>query len=595
MWADHESEVDYLNFRETSELISDLVSNPSLRPISVGIFGGWGSGKSTLVKLSRSSLENNDDYIIVDFDAWLYQDYDDARSALLETVANKLLDVSSGDKGKLGKAKSLLKRVNKFRAMGLLAEVGALLMGTPAFGLLYKGMASAEDIASGEGDAQDLSSAKAAVNEAKNLTTGLLSDADKNTPPQEILAFRNEFSELLTELNKTLVVYVDNLDRCLPKNTVLTLEAIRLVLFMPNTAFIIAADEDMVRHAVSEHYKTAQSRLINDYLDKLIQVPVHVPRLGVAEVTSYAFLLLVSMIGLPKDGMELITRTMQNSLRGLWKDPLISSSEIISSLESAVSLTQEQKQSLEEAYNLSSRLSPLLANSKRVSGNPRIVKRLLNTVWMRSSIAEKRNMPTVIDKALIAKVSIFERCMSDNASAELYRLINESKDGKPELIEELESAESIDKGNVPEAWEDFEFISNWINLEPKLTDVDLRAVAYLARETLPIKLSTEGLSVESEAALNSLIKSKNLSSPSLQSAIKKIPVDDQSLVMDSLTEHLAKTTDWRSKPDGFAGAIALARKSPDAGSSLKSFISTLGQTPKWMNVLIKNDGWWKEK
>ena len=595
MWADHESEVDYLNFRETSELISDLVSNPSLKPISVGIFGGWGSGKSTLVKLSRSSLENNDDYIIVDFDAWLYQDYDDARSALLETVANKLLDVSSGDKGKLGKAKSLLKRVNKFRAMGLLAEGGALLMGTPAFGLLYKGMASAEDIASGEGDAQDLSSAKAAVNEAKNLTTGLLSDADKNTPPQEILAFRNEFSELLTELNKTLVVYVDNLDRCLPKNTVLTLEAIRLVLFMPNTAFIIAADEDMVRHAVSEHYKTAQSRLINDYLDKLIQVPVHVPRLGVAEVTSYAFLLLVSMIGLPKDGMELITRTMQNSLRGLWKDPLISSSEIISSLESAVSLTQEQKQSLEEAYNLSSRLSPLLANSKRVSGNPRIVKRLLNTVWMRSSIAEKRNMPTVIDKALIAKVSIFERCMSDNASAELYRLINESKDGKPELIEELESAESIDKGNVPEAWEDFEFISNWINLEPKLTDVDLRAVAYLARETLPIKLSTEGLSVESEAALNSLIKSKNLSSPSLQSAIKKIPVDDQSLVMDSLTEHLAKTTDWRSKPDGFAGAIALARKSPDAGSSLKSFISTLGQTPKWMNVLIKNDGWWKEK
>lgn len=595
MWADHESEVDYLNFRETSELISDLVSNPSLRPISVGIFGGWGSGKSTLVKLSRSILENNDDYIIVDFDAWLYQDYDDARSALLETVANKLLDVSSGDKGKLGKAKSLLKRVNKFRAMGLLAEGGALLMGTPAFGLLYKGMASAEDIASGEGDAQDLSSAKAAVNEAKNLTTGLLSDADKNTPPQEILAFRNEFSELLTELNKTLVVYVDNLDRCLPKNAVLTLEAIRLVLFMPNTAFIIAADEDMVRHAVSEHYKTAQSRLINDYLDKLIQVPVHVPRLGVAEVTSYAFLLLVSMIGLPKDGMELITRTMQNSLRGLWKDPLISSSEIISSLESAVSLTQEQKQSLEEAYNLSSRLSPLLANSKRVSGNPRIVKRLLNTVWMRSSIAEKRNMPTVIDKALIAKVSIFERCMSDNASAELYRLINESKDGKPELIEELESAESIDKGNVPEAWEDFEFISNWINLEPKLTDVDLRAVAYLARETLPIKLSTEGLSVESEAALNSLIKSKNLSSPSLQSAIKKIPVDDQSLVMDSLTEHLAKTTDWRSKPDGFAGAIALARKSPDAGSSLKSFISTLGQTPKWMNVLIKNDGWWKEK
>jgi predicted KAP-like P-loop ATPase len=592
MWSDHESDIDYLNFQETSELISELVSNPSLRPISIGIFGGWGSGKSTLVKLSKSCLEDQDDYIIVDFDAWLYQDYDDARSALLEAVAKKLYDESEKDSGKLAKAKSLLKRINKFRAMGLLVEGGAMLMGTPAFGVLYKGIASAEDIVSGEGDDEDLESTKAAVNEVKKLASGLVSGPEHNTPPQEITAFRNEFSELLTELNKTLVVYVDNLDRCLPKNAVLTLEAIRLVLFMPNTAFIIAADEDMVRHAVSEHYKTSQDRLINDYLDKLIQVPVHVPRLGVAEVTSYAFLLLSTMIVLPVGASESVTNAMQDSLRGLWKKPLISSEEIISSLEKSISLDGEQKQALDEAYKLASRLSPLLAKSKRVAGNPRIVKRLLNTVWMRASIAEKRGMPTSIDKALIAKVSLFERCMSNSATTELYRLINDAQDGMPELIKGLEGKEVLTPTDLPDAWEDIEFINNWIKLEPKLDGVDLRAVAYLARETLPIKLSTDGLSVEAAAALTAMTKAKNLSSPSLNAAIKKIPTDEHKLVMDALIEHLSKTTDWSKKPDGFAGAIALARKSVDASSALRAFIATLGGVPKWMNVLLKNDDWW---
>ena len=595
MWADHESDIDYLNFNETAELISDLVSNPSLRPISVGVFGGWGSGKSTLIKLSRASLEKSNDYIIVDFDAWLYQDYDDARAALLETVAKKLIEKAGKNEGMLKKAQSLLGRVNKFRAMGLLAEGGALLMGTPAFGMLYKGISATEDIVSGEGDAEDLDNAKAAVKEAAKIKNELVSPRAKiETPPQEITAFRKEFSELLEELGKTLIVYVDNLDRCLPKNAVLTLEAIRLVLFMPNTAFIIAADEDMVRHAVSEHYKTSQSRLINDYLDKLIQVPVHVPRLGVAEVTSYSFLLLLCMLDLPPNGIQHVIDTMQTSLRGLWKDPLVTSKEIISTLETNHSLTPSQKQSIEEAYTLASRLAPMLANSRRVAGNPRIVKRLLNTVWMRASIAEKRNMPNNIDKALIAKISLFERCTASTASTELYRLINEAAEGKPDLISELEKKKEIQKNDLPESWDDIDFINNWLRLEPKLAGVDLRAVAYLARETLPIRLSVEGLSPESESAIQTLLKSENLSSPALKSAIKKIPTEETLPVMEALTEQLIKTTDWSKKPKGFVGALALARKSVEAGEKLKSFVKSLGKIPPWMNALIKEDKWWKE-
>jgi hypothetical protein len=50
----------------------------------------------------------------------------------------------------------------------------------------------------------------------------------------------------------------------------------------------------MIRLAVSEHYKADAERLITDYLDKLVQIPVRVPRPGVAELRAYLILLLVS-------------------------------------------------------------------------------------------------------------------------------------------------------------------------------------------------------------------------------------------------------------------------------------------------------------
>lgn len=593
MWPDHVSQTDYLNFFEVSDLISDLVSNPNLRPISIGVFGGWGSGKSTLIQLSREKLATDDSYVIVDFDAWLYQNFDDARSALLESVGTRLMEASKKDQGTLKKAVSLLKRVNKLRMLGLIAEGGALMAGTPTFGVLGKGIESASSIVSGQGDADDFTNAKKSAGQVSDIVKAIATPEETRTPPQEITAFREEFSSLLKDLNKTLVVYVDNLDRCLPRNAILTLEAIRLVLFMPNTAFIIAADEDMVRLAVSDHYKTSQNRLINDYLDKLIQVPIYVPRLGVAEVTSYLFLLFSSAFKWSDHQRDVVTEILQKSLQGLWEKPLVTAGEIIDAIEIQGDAATELRFEIENAYGLASRLAPLLAKSRRVAGNPRIIKRLLNTIWMRASISKKRNMPTIIDKALIAKIVIFERCMSNAATTEFYRLINDSDHGKPQLISKLEAKDKITIDDLPETWEDVEFVISWINLKPKLGSVDLRAVAYLARETLPIRLSVDGLSAAAETAVNALLKIKNLSSPAIKTAFKNLPREDYPAVMEAIIDHLRKTTSWGTKPDGFSGAISLARKSDEAAKNLRAFISSLGKIPPWMNVQIKSEDWWK--
>src|SRR6202040_412065 len=121
MWADTETEIDFLNYSEIAELIVELIANPDLLPLSLGVFGGWGVGKSSTLRLVENELAKaKDEYIVVRFDAWVYQDCDDARSALMSVIAGDMLEAAPPTLKE--KAKGLFGRINKLRALGLLVE-----------------------------------------------------------------------------------------------------------------------------------------------------------------------------------------------------------------------------------------------------------------------------------------------------------------------------------------------------------------------------------------------------------------------------------------------------------------------------------------
>jgi hypothetical protein len=116
----------------------------------------------------------------------------------------------------------------------------------------------------------------------KDEDWGLLKPAEPVSLPGEIQAFRDALEELLEELKITLVVFVDDLDRCLPQTAISTLESIRLLLFLKRSAFVVAADNEFIRGAVRVHFAGTgiSDEVATNYFDKLIQVPLHVPRLG---------------------------------------------------------------------------------------------------------------------------------------------------------------------------------------------------------------------------------------------------------------------------------------------------------------------------
>ncbi|PKL41662.1 MAG: KAP family P-loop domain protein [Candidatus Riflebacteria bacterium HGW-Riflebacteria-1] len=593
MWADKESEKDYLNFGEVSQLAVDIIRAKDMLPVSIGIFGNWGAGKSSLLKLVENQLkENANDQIVIRFDAWLYQGFDDAKMALLEVIAVGLAKSIKDNEGLLKKAWNLVGKVNGIRLLGLAAEGAAFVAGIPTGGFLSRTINALGKASDGIQDQKEYEGLADTAGEIHKKAAEITKPEKKKSPLQQINSFRKEYGEILNELGKPLVIIIDNLDRCLPANAINTMEAIRLFLFLNNTAFIIAADEDMIRSSVASYFQGLSQRHQMDYLDKLIQIPIRVPKAGINEIRAYLFMLYAIDHGVSTEKLECLRVGLENALQQTWKEEPIARQDALNFMGEAAN------KNLAQAYDRADRISPLLATSPMIKGNPRIVKQLLNVVKMRSKIAQRRGIP--LDEAMITKLVIFERCAGADATSSLYRLID-SENGKPEIFKELEdnSKKSFSK-IAPETWNANEdtkaFIQEWMQLEPKLHELDLRPAVYLSRETMPIGARVTGLSVNGKECLEVLIKTENVSSPSAIKIIKKITAEEQIPIMEGLINHFRQITDWSRQPKGFAGGFLLAQMSPTAAKILESFISgpNLGKTrPPWLAVMLKDEQWAK--
>ena len=598
MWSDNETRNDYLNYSETAELVSATLKHKNLRPVSLGLFGGWGVGKSSLMQMISDDVERDGQNIVLHFDAWLFQDYDDARAALLQKIGDTLFDRAKAADTAVEKVRGLYRRIDKLRVLGYIAEGAAFAAGIPGFGVLSRGIEGATDLFQGTSDAADVKAVRAAASELIETDKPLLSAPEDNSPPRQIENFRNELRSILEDLDCTLFVFVDNLDRCLPDKAIHTLEAIRLFLFMERTSFVIAADEEMIRLAVAQHYRADGARLVTDYLDKLVQIPVRVPRIGPAELRAFLIMLLIEEPANEDSKLRPeLSRTLQSSLidrlRLIWRDPFPEIEEILEML-NAHAPTNDEALSIRQAVQLAKRIAPLLANSARINGNPRIVKRMLNTIRMRQLIAMRRGI-TLSEEAM-TKLVLFERCAGDRATNDLMALVSEAGDGKVQILKDLERGDPIEDLSIfPESWKlQQDFIGEWAQLDPKLGDLDLRAAAYLSRETKAVFSSSTGLSVVAERATKVLANATRQSAPSTLAAIKEIPPEEMQGAMEVLTVHLSNTPSWSSSPKGWAGALTVADADLEAAKALVAFIRSrnLDPFPSWMKAALKDKSWW---
>jgi predicted KAP-like P-loop ATPase len=586
MWPDNESDRDFLNFSGVAETVAEIIVQANGRPISIGISGAWGVGKSSMIRLTHSALssrkpkEGEREFVFVDFNAWLYQGYDDARAALMDVIASELAKESQKRKKATKKVRELLGRVNWFRATKLTATSAiALGLGIPPIGLAGELWGIGRKLLAGEVDGEVLKGAQEGAEKVGEASEGLWKPKPDSTPPKEIQELRDAFEETLAELGVTLVVLIDDLDRCLPETTISTLEAIRLFLFLKNTAFVIAADDAMIKYAVRRHFKDlSDENLVTNYFDKLIQVPIRVPPLGTQEVRAYMMLLFVENSDLTLDVKEKIRSAVCAQLRQSWQGKRVDRAFIAAQANLPTPLIGKL-----DAAEL---LAPLMVSATKIAANPRLIKRFMNALAIRMAIAKGHGVS--VDEAVLAKLLLFERLAPSDVYAELATKVAEHAEGKPTFLAEWEAAAAAgDAPKLPEKWTQ-PFILEWLALPPALANTDLRGALYVSREHAPLITAEDRLSSESAELLKALLENPT-SAAAFKDRLAKIPRIETPLIMDRLLARAREEQSWGT-PGILDACLVMTEADPALGKRLASFLQERPATQIQANLVMKISG-----
>jgi predicted KAP-like P-loop ATPase len=578
MWNDIEAEVDLLNFSLVAEAAAQLIRDSNGSPLTIGVSGGWGTGKSSLVKMVGGLLgcddEANKKYIFLEFNAWLYQGFDDARQALLDAVTDKLMLVAKERQTLVEKVWALRHRI-KWLKLGRMAMPAVIGMTTGAtiggpIGAMVGAVGGLIKGADGAAREAEIEKAISAYKELSPEFAELLKEKESESLPQEIQALRDAFAEILERLDVTLVVLVDDLDRCLPKTAITTLEAMRLLLHVPRSAFIIAADEQMIRSAVRVHFdnEDISSDLITSYFDKLIQVPLRVPRLGINEVKVYLMLLLADLAcrrgNLTANARAEGQKVLLLALKRGWSGGV--THQVLKSAygESAGKLAAE--------IDAADQLAPILVNADQIAANPRLIKRFLNNLIIRESIAKAQEMTLSFDA--LVKMQLFERCASPAAFEYLAKRVFENDLGHATFLAEIEegAAQGQPYRQPDQSWSGVPFYEQWIGLAPRLADIDLRPFIYLSRDKAPALAHYDELSPKARELFEVALKTDKVAEV-LIGSFKEIGEQEAERVLTRLVSR-ARTENW--SPGSIVRCFNLVEAHPGVASIL---VSALQQAP----------------
>lgn len=582
MWPDNETDRDFLNFTSIADTVAEIIVQAGGRPISIGISGAWGVGKSSMIKLVRRSIalrkkEGERDFVFVEFNAWLYQGYDDARAALMEVIGSQLAEEAQKRKKGIEKAKEFLERVRWFRLVKLVAgSAVALHAGLPPVGLLGELSGLAHSVFAGDVTEATIDGTEKVIDEVAKTAPGLIASKKKTSPPKEIHALRESFEETLTAMGVTLVVLIDDLDRCLPETTISTLEAIRLFLFLKNTAFVIAADDGMIKHAVRRHFDGIDDAIATNYFDKLVQLPIRVPPLGTQEVRAYMILLFIENSVLDPAEKERIRESVCVQLGQTWQGKRVDRAFVRS-------LSSKLTDDLIGQIDTAERLAPLMTTASGIVGNPRLIKRFLNALAIRMAISRAHGVG--VDEAVLVKVMLFERVANPKAYAELTKAVSENSEGKPLFLAEWE-----DKANAGQelkltgAWDD-PFVREWLTLPPRIANLDLRGVLYVSREHAPLITPQDRLSSEAAELLTALIEHPDVSG-TLKDRLSKVVRTEIMVIMDRLLERARQEQDW-GVPMILEACLTVAEADPPQGSRLAAFLAERPSAQIKANIVPK--------
>lgn len=557
MWNDNETRSDSIDYNHLIGAVTGIIDNPALLPCSIGIFGDWGSGKSSLMGMVEDKYKNTPDVLIIRFNGWLFEGYEDAKTVLMGRIVDEIIDKRTFTEKAIKLGVKLLQKIDWMKLGSSAVKHGAAFLAAGPPGLAI----SAGIEAIGKTKPED-------------YEKYIKEKQEKKDPDHQLRAniheFHRHFEELLNETGvKKVIVFIDDLDRCSPDTIIGTLEAIKLFLFAKDTAFVIGADERLIRYAVRRRFPeiTGDSTEVGrDYLEKLVQYPIRIPPMNAVELTNYVNLLFAELLTDPGEFGIVKEQIMQEKQKGF---------DFTFDVNNADMFLKKFTPELRDSFQLSAQVVPILRVI--LNGNPRQTKRFLNTLLIRHKMANARSID--LDKRVLAKMMLLEYFKPE--AFDTFHKLQADNGGTVPNIKTLETKASdwdnplsVQPPGTPSPEEDLllkdPWTREWLASLPSLDKLNLGPYFYFSRDKLAVR----------DLRLQRM-------SPRAQEFYKEITSDTDAVAAKALTEASALNA-------GDAGVVfeAMCQKARESGkdrddkSPMVRLFMFCGKKPELLSQMI---------
>jgi len=223
-----------------------IASRQDSSSLVLGIYGPWGDGKTSVLNMMAAELEKHDDVVVIHFNPWHFESEGQLIRGLFGTLADRA-GKSLATKGE--QFGDVLKRYSGILSMASIA-LGGTIQVNPGEGLERLG--------------EQLSSV-------------------------ELGTLKDRLDALLIESGKRLVILIDDLDRLDRTDIHLLLKLVKLSASFANTAYVIACDDEMIAASLGERYGSGDVQAGRQFMEKIIQVPLHLPNAETDDLQALAF------------------------------------------------------------------------------------------------------------------------------------------------------------------------------------------------------------------------------------------------------------------------------------------------------------------
>jgi len=453
MLSDRETTLDALGFEPYIESLYNVIVSPGITPFTIGIYGKWGTGKTSLMRMLEKKLNKEKKIKTIWFNAWKFEKEKDIWVALIQTLLN---EIKVKDESKKEEAKKIIKKLR--------------------YGINWIQMAGfVTSIALQRPDFHKLSQAL---------------DSNLRDRIESIYDFEKEF-EKLVELSGVdrLVVFIDDLDRCKKDATLHILEAIKLFLYSKRCVYTLGLDHEKICEAIASKFS---EDVAEEYLDKIVQLPFFIPRIRFENMRKFLrFLVMSQYMDNEKDIEDLAQRVYD--LREDRFDLEVKRNDIF----------KVNEKNLKEYHDIIEQQEIVIEENDY---NPRKIKKFLNTYFMRRYLKENLNLK--LRNEYIVKFLLMQ-LKHKNFHKDLERY--------PNILKEIQSISSMkeeERGRKLEEsdllkrhFEDRKLMSFLERMEFK--DVNPRKYLLLSETGIPSILSIDETEIIEDLLSNDSIRISN--------------------------------------------------------------------------------------